>query len=540
MGNLAAHYYLEGKYEEAMSFISSQDEISSELCDEIKMDVGKMLEDSCNCLQKWSVQTNELKEFKELDSCVHQKHQLPPSLSNLLDFQLQNNEKSDLTFLLDVDHLESLQLPAIQKIHTWLKNFPDSISTMEQEIRDNFERIRLDKMLKAGNLKYVGDWLVRNGIDVNSILSDEDFFNLSLTSLPVSTLKVCADFYAKKSHNRKSIVLYNILRELATENLNADLASQVTLNLASRILESEECFTIFNTESLSDDDRLETVKSLHEIVLQSYPDCAKMWLSYGDFLQEQIEKKDAQLSHTQPMKQTAVECYKKYVQLSQERVNSAHKLPPHISTHTPKLVVMARLLQLSREGVEFDFKEIINDEDWLVFLAEIAQIPEMRSFMVDKYPEQVALFFSCHNANAVTNKRTVRRRNLFDLSPYAYVDTSEEPLSSNVILSNLSQLGKQDAVVTEKNMFQYYFRSDINMPETATILVHELLQLASSMEDMWVWSLERIAIDWSRRLTYLRKEYARSLSTENIQAFVQPVSKFAYIFVRAILKRCRY
>ncbi|ODM98683.1 Serine/threonine-protein kinase SMG1 [Orchesella cincta] len=516
MDNLIGHYFLEGNYEDTLKLIESSTESNSSMCTEVKELSQKMLDDCMELLQQWPEPEKKTGGLENIPRSL-----IEGSVTNLLDLQLANIQKTDMSIMVEPDVLQSVKLPTIQKIHAWLvMSTPEDVLTDRKE---SIERIKLDKMLKAGNIEYVKNWLVKKDVNVNNITSDEDLSCLSLTSIPVATLKVCADYYAKMLEYRKSAVLYNILRELVTGSLDSDLAHQVTSSLSARILESDEFFNVFSSESLSHCDRLETIRSLHQVALHSFPECAKSWLSFGDFAYNHSDNLSAFDSlESNSMKYTAMECYSKYIQLNHETCDPT--LSSHVKLHHPKVVVMTRLLQLYREGYHFIPQDVINSEDWFILLAELAQHPELRSHLIDKYPEQTALFLSSHDVNRASNKQTVRRRNIFDLSPFAFVDTSEEPLSSSVILSNLSQLEKKpDSDETEKYRISYEFRSYLNLPACATVFAQELLRLASPMEEMWVWSLERVAVDWMRRLTYLRKECARTLSSEKIRIFINPI-----------------
>lgn len=524
MGNLAGYYYLVGRYEDALKLLMAEDDHPNGLSDDIKKFSNEMLQDSITALQKWP----DPKEIKVHGTDTVTSQLQNSSLKNLVDLQLTSKSKMDLSIISDLELLENLKLPTLQKLHI-LHNHSTEQPLVDSKM-ENFERIRMDKMLEAGNMEYVSKWLTERDINVKRILSDEDLSSLSLSSIPVATLKVCADFYAKKPDNRKSVILYNILRELVTGSMDSDLASKITCSLSARIMESEDFFTTFSAESLSHCDRQETVKALHQVALQSFPECSNSWLAYGDFAYSRNENRNgSQSTNGNFMKYTAVECYTKYMQLSQKQPQATTTgVSSNFVQYTPKVIVMTRLLQLFREGFTFNLEETINSPQWLILLAEMSQISEMHAYLIEKFPEQVALFFTSHDAKRVLNKVTPRRRNLFDLSPYSYVDTSEEPLSSTLVLNNLSQLEKISGENTEaisQPQLEFKFRSDIDLPVSVTIFAQELLRLASSMEDMWVWALERIAIDWGRRLAYLKKECTRSSSAEKIQTYVQPVRR---------------
>lgn len=524
MGNLAGYFYLEGRFEEAIKFLQSQNAVGNGLNEKIFKSSTEMLNDCSSALQIWS-NSEDLRPF---DSDTITRQLRNTTLTNLLDLQLCNKRKTDVSIVWDFQVAESLKLPGLHKLHMKLKNLPPTSDPALDIKREKLETMKMEKMLDAGNMEYVKKWLIEKNVNVNCVISDEDLSSLPLTSIPTTTLKVCADFYAKSLEYRKSVILYNILTESITGSMDSDLANKITSSLSKRIMESEEFFIVFTTESLSHGDRLETIKCLHQVAVQSFPDSAKSWLCYGDFAYSINEKRNnISTADAQLMKYTAVECYGKYLQLSQKQSDVIQNSSTHFTSHAIRTIVMTRLLQLFREGYPFSLEEIITTQDWLILLENMSQIPQLRSYLITKFPEQVSLFLSCHDGLKTKNKTTPRRRNLFDLSLYSYVDTSEEPLSSNVLLSNLSQLeksGEEKNSTSIDTLMQYQFRSDINIPLSASIFAQELLRLASSMEDMWVWSLERIAVDWGRRLAYLRKECARSLSTEKIQAYIKPVS----------------
>lgn len=516
MGNIAAHYYLEGRYEDALKeLLKNHEDTSSHLSEEIQKSSEEMVNDSYHALRKWQ----DIKSGSH-ETIIGQLEN--SSLYNLLDLQLGNKRKVNLSVVGDADGYENMRLHDLQKIHILLKTVPEE--SVDSEKIEKLERIRIDKMLESNNLEYVRRWLLEKQIDLKTIHSDEDLSNLPLSTVSFSVLKVCADFYFQTADYCKSALLYNILKEIAS--MDSEFTHKVTASLTNKIMGSDPFFKAFSAESLSHCNKIETIKSLHEVTLQSLPDCAKSWLSYGNFLYSATGKRSAFYgTDIDAMKSTSVDCYSKYIQLGSPQKNISTDTH-HISCHNPRVVVMTRLLELFRNGYHFNCEEVILTPEWLVLLAEISQIPEMRAHLIEKFPDQASLFLTSHDASISLNKRTPRRRNLFDLSPYSYVDTSEEPLSSSVLLSNLNQLEKQDTNNSQLNdtLEQFQFRSELKIQPCATVFAKELLRLASSMQDMWVWSLERIAVDWGRRTTYLRKECLRSLSTEKIQAYVKPVS----------------
>jgi len=98
---------------------------------------------------------------------------------------------------------------------------------------------------------------------------------------------------------------------------------------------------------------------------------------------------------------------------------------------------------------------------------------------------------------------------IFDSAAYTVVEISDEPWT-------VPNSGNG-------SMENYECRSDLYIPDKLKVFARELLRIGTSSEEMWGWNLQRVLVDWNKRVNSLKRDMARDPDPAKIRAYVEPV-----------------